>query len=332
MAEIDREAIRSIVEQVLARKGFLSSPAGPAAVTETGPAVSAGPAAAVKTVPPEPEVSGPAAQGRDSGVPVEVSARHVHLSPAAAAVLFGPGAALTEKRALSQPGEFLSDQRVRLIGPRGEIDNVAVLGPLRRTVQAEISATDARELGVDAPLRLSGDLSNAADIDITGPAGTLRAKGAAIIARIHLHLRPEDAVNYGVKNGDSVRVRVRGARPLVFEDVAVRVDEHFTPALHLDLDEANACLPGPAARAEILSDGGAPVSAVPCPAGQAEPSRPSLITETEARRMVQKCGGKISLPRGTILTPSAKDVFLHAHCAVEYTGRGETRPGEERKC
>ncbi|MDR2257763.1 MAG: phosphate propanoyltransferase [Treponema sp.] len=313
MDNINKEAIRAIVEQVAARLGLLDVPAAPSGAASpgsgpAGPAVC--PAAAIR-------------QGGGSGIPAEVSARHIHLTAGALEALFGPGAVLMEMRALSQPGEFLSDKRVRLAGPKGAIDHVAVLGPLRREIQAEVSVTDARTLGINPPLRVSGDLSRAADIDITGPAGTLCAKGAAIIARNHLHLRPADTGRYQVRNGDSVRVRVHTERPLVFEDVAVRVDDNFMPALHLDFDEANACMLKAGDRAEILSPSGAAAvtaaePAIPAP----ELSKPALITEAEAKRMVQRSGEKIILPGGSILTPSAKDVFLHAHCIVEYTGRG----------
>jgi propanediol utilization protein len=235
----------------------------------------------------------------------------VHLTGEALLALFGPEAVMGNLRALSQPGEFLSDKRVKLKGPKGEIDNVAVLGPARKAVQAEISQTDARLLGVAAPLRISGDLSGAADIDITGPAGTLHAKGAAIVAANHLHLRPADAQRYGVKNGDSVRVRVKTGRPLVFEQVAVRVSDHYMPALHLDFDEANACMLGGGDTAEILDCAGAA-------AKPGKPGKPALITEGDAKRLVLKGGEKAVLPKGSILTPSAKDVFLHAHCTVVF--------------
>jgi propanediol utilization protein len=331
MDKIDREEIRAIVEQVAARLGLLDPAAIPSGAGKPG---SAGPEAARGALP------GAAGQGGAAGISAEVSARHVHLTAGALELLFGPGAVLAETRALSQPGEFLSDRRVRLAGPRGAIDNVAVLGPLRRAVQAELSVTDARSLGINPPLRVSGDLSGAADIDIAGPAGTLHAKGAAIIARNHLHLRPADAGLYQVRNGDSVRVRVYTERPLVFEDVAVRVDDNFMPALHLDFDEANACMLKAGDRVEIVSPAGTAVAkaaepASPAPewsrpapitgaAGGSAPewSRPALITEAAAKRMVQKNGERIILPRGSILTPSAKDVFLHARCTVEYAGPG----------
>jgi propanediol utilization protein len=340
MDKINKAEIRAIVEQVAARLGLLDVPA--AALPSGAESQGAGLAAARGT-PPGHKVSGPVSPaacpaaaigqggGSGSGIPAEVSARHVHLSAGALEALFGPGTVLAETRALSQPGEFLSDRRVRLAGPKGAIDHVAVLGPLRRAVQAELSVTDARTLGINPPLRVSGNLPGAADIDIAGPAGTLHAKGAAIIARNHLHLRPADAGLYQVRNGDSVRVRVHTERPLVFEDVAVRVDDNFMPALHLDVDEANACMLKAGDRAEIIPSGAATASlAGIAPARAAETagepspewSKPALITEAAAKRMVQRNGEKIILPSGSILTPSAKDVFLHARCTVEYAGRG----------
>jgi propanediol utilization protein len=297
-----KEDVRKIVEQVLEKRGLAARS-------------------------PVPE----ALRGR---LPVEASARHVHLTAEAAEALFGPGAALTEKRALSQGGEFLSGERVRLIGPKGDIADVAILGPFRRALQVELSLTDARLLGVTAPLRLSGDLSGAADIYIAGPAGVIHARGAAIVAKNHLHLRPRDAREFGVENGSRVRVRLRTARPLVFEDVIVRVAEHFMPALHLDFDEANACMLTAEDTAEILDCGGVapppserlpepPLSerspvAPPSESSKPLPAKPVLITEAEAKRLAAGSGGSLRLPRGSILTPSAKDVFLYARCKVEF--------------
>jgi propanediol utilization protein len=301
--EPDKEEIRKIVEQVLEKRGLLAPP---------------------------PDSRFPE-QAPESGVcprriPAEASARHVHLTAEAAAVLFGPGAVLTESRALSQPGEFLSGERVRLIGPTGEIGNAAILGPLRKAVQVEISLTDARLLGVKAPLRLSGDLSGAADIYIAGPAGVIHARGSAIIARNHLHLRPQDARELQVENGARVRVRLRTERPLVFEEVIVRVREDFMPALHLDFDEANACMLKAGDTAEILEAPALPVPAQPSesaakpapPLPEAAAAKPVLVTEAEAKRLVPGSGGILRFPRGSILTPSAKDVFLYARCKVEF--------------
>jgi propanediol utilization protein len=306
---IGKDDIRKIVEQVLAAKGYI--PAGPAPAAKTG-RDPAKPAPALRSAAPAVQDRGRIAP---PFVPAEASARHVHLTEEAFGVLFGPGAALAEKRALSQPGEFLSEQRVRISGPKGEIGNIAVLGPLRKAVQAELSLTDARILGIEAPLRLSGDLSGAAEIGMTGPAGTLRVK-AAIIAKRHIHLRPEDAELLRLKNGDTARLRVRGKRPVIFEDVSVRVSENFMPALHLDFDEANACMLSCGDQAEILDR--PPVNCAP-PDGQAAGrGGAALITEQDAKRLVLNCGGgPLKLPKKSIITPSAKDVFLHSRCKIE---------------
>jgi hypothetical protein len=193
--------------------------------------------------------------------------------------------------------------------------------------------TDARLLGVDAPLRLSGDLSGAAEIEIAGTEGALRAK-AAIVAKIHLHLRPCDAGVLGLKDGLSVRVCIRSRRPLAFEDVPVRVREDFMPALHIDFDEANACMfkagdrceilpPEPSSRTENgVRTAGCTADGVQALRSQTArfPARPvslsTLITEADAKRLV-KPGGKVRLPKGSILTPSAKDIFAEAYCKIE---------------
>ena len=173
-------------------------------------------------------------------VPVEVSARHVHLSKADVEKLFGPGHKLTHKRDLSQTGEFLSEERVTLRGPKGEMKNVAVLGPERSATQVELSLSDARALGVEVPLRLSGDLSGAADITIISPACELNARGCAIAALSHIHLTPEDAQAMGLSDKQLVSVDVDGDRPVTFRNVVVRVKPSFRKFMHIDFDEANA--------------------------------------------------------------------------------------------
>lgn len=182
--------------------------------------------------------------GTGGTLPLEVSARHVHLTKEAVEVLFGAGAALTPKRMLSQPGEFLSEQRVKLVTAKGAIDNVAVLGPERKQVQTELSYTDCRELGIKAPVNLSGDLSGAADVVIIGERGVYEAKGSAIVAKAHIHLTPADAVRHGLSDRQSVKVKIESARPVTIEDVMVRVSESFSAAVHIDFDEANAAAAG----------------------------------------------------------------------------------------
>ena len=173
-------------------------------------------------------------------VPVEISARHVHLTEEALSVLFGAGYQLSQKRDLSQPGQFLAQERVKLVTRKGEIDNVAVLGPARKQVQVELSLTDTRSLGISAPVRLSGDLSGGGDVLILGPKGMYEAKGSVIVAKAHVHMTPEDAKNYGVRDGQTVRIRLDTARPATLDNVEVRVSSASRLAVHIDFDEANA--------------------------------------------------------------------------------------------
>lgn len=172
-------------------------------------------------------------------LPVEASGRHVHVTAREAQALFGHG--LTPKRPLSQPGQFLCEERVTLRTPKGEFRNVAVLGPERPENQVEISLTDAVALGLTPPVRLSGNVEGTPGVDLIGPLGQVRLSRGVIVARRHIHLPPEDAERRGLRNGDSVKLKVFGDRPLIFEEVSVRVSPGFAPAVHLDFDEANAC-------------------------------------------------------------------------------------------
>lgn len=172
---------------------------------------------------------------------IEASGCHVHLTQAAIETLFGEGAVLKKRRDLSQPGEYLSEQRVKLVTKDGCVENVAVLGPPREAVQVELSKTDCRKLGLTAPVNLSGNLDGASDVMIIGSHGEMKANGSVIVARNHIHMRPQDAEAYGVGDGERVRVEVESDRKVIFEDVPIRVSEKFAPAMHIDFDEANAC-------------------------------------------------------------------------------------------
>ena len=172
-------------------------------------------------------------------VPLEASGRHVHVTQEQAVTLFGHP--LTPARPLSQPGQYLARERVTVTGPKGSIENVAVLGPARKEGQAELSLTDGRALGLELPVRLSGDVADSPGITLTGSAGTVRLPQGAIAARRHIHLTPEAAENFGVRDRQVVRLQTFTGRPLVFDDVVVRVSGDFSPAVHLDYDEANAC-------------------------------------------------------------------------------------------
>lgn len=172
---------------------------------------------------------------------IEASGCHVHLNQTAIEALFGKGATLKKRRDLSQPGEFLSEQRVKLVTKDGCVENVAVLGPARQNIQVELSQTDCRKLGLKAPVNLSGNLDGASDVMIIGTHGEIKANGSVIVARNHIHMRPQDAEEYGVSDGDKVRVEIASDRKVIFEDVPIRVNENFAPAMHIDFDEANAC-------------------------------------------------------------------------------------------
>ncbi len=182
--------------------------------------------------------------GEKNPVPIESSARHVHLTKEAVECLFGKGTTLTKKRDLSQPGEFLSEQRLKLVTAKGEIANVAVLGPERKAVQVELSMTDCRSLGIKAPVNLSGDLTGAGDVYLVSENAVYDAKQSVIVAQNHIHMTPSDAEYYGVKDNQSVRVTTNTPRPVTFENVLIRVSPKFALAMHIDFDEANACCLG----------------------------------------------------------------------------------------
>lgn len=182
--------------------------------------------------------------GEKNPVPIESSARHVHLAKEAVECLFGKGTTLTKKRDLSQPGEFLSEQRLKLVTAKGEIANVAVLGPERKAVQVELSMTDCRSLGIKAPVNLSGDLTGAGDVYLVSENAVYDAKQSVIVAQNHIHMTPSDAEYYGVKDNQSVKVTTNTSRPVTFDNVLIRVNPKFALAMHIDFDEANACCLG----------------------------------------------------------------------------------------
>lgn len=186
-------------------------------------------------------------------IPVGISARHIHLCREHLKVLFGPEAQLNVFRALPQPGEFAAQERVTLVGPRlRAIENVRVLGPLRDFTQVEISRTDARILGINPPVRASGDLKNSSAISIIGPAGTVVLEEGVIIANRHIHLSPDDAAFFGVRDNDVVDVRVISEKPTILGKVQIRVSPKFVLYMHLDTDDANAAAIDENAMVEIL--------------------------------------------------------------------------------
>ena len=187
----------------------------------------------------------------DQSIPVELSGRHVHLGEGDAHALFGTP--LTPVQELSQPGQYVCKERVRLVGPKGVLDNVAVLGPARSATQIEISLTDARILGMDVPIRQSGDIEGTPGIILTSGRKIIGIEQGVIVAGRHIHMSPADAERFNVKDRQLVCVRMDGKRPAIFRDVLVRVHKDFRLAMHIDFDEANGCGCGPDMRCTLVS-------------------------------------------------------------------------------
>lgn len=172
---------------------------------------------------------------------VEASGKHVHLNREAIDALFGEGYQLTKAKELSQPGQYACKERVTLIGPKGSLHNVVVLGPERKESQVEVSLTDSVVLGVSVPVKESGKLEGTPGIVIASGSNMIRLERGLIAAQRHIHVKAEDAEKFNVKNGEIVQVKVFGKRPLIFDDVLVRVSSNYETYMHIDYDEANAC-------------------------------------------------------------------------------------------
>ena len=184
---------------------------------------------------------------------IETSARHVHVSREALDILFGKGYELTPKKWLSQPGQFASEERIQVIGPKGSFPAVSILGPIRKNTQIELSASDARSIGITAPIRESGDIDGSSACRLVGPSGEVSLDKGVIIAKRHIHATPADAEKYGLEDKQIVQVKAGGdERSLVFGDVVVRVHENFSWAMHIDTDESNAANLTPGYCGEII--------------------------------------------------------------------------------
>lgn len=190
----------------------------------------------------------------DSSFEVEASGRHVHLSRKELDALFGTGYELTKAKDLSQPGQYASKERLTVVGPKGAFHNVVILGPVRKESQVEVSLTDCLQLGVKAPIRESGDIEGTPGIVLVNGDKSVSLDKGLIVAKRHVHMTPEDAEKLGVKNHDIVKVKVEGARPLVFDDVVIRVSPKFATYMHIDYDEANACGFSKGIRGRIIKD------------------------------------------------------------------------------
>ncbi|ASS99256.1 propanediol utilization protein [Geobacillus thermocatenulatus] len=180
------------------------------------------------------------AKSKELRIPVGVSNRHVHLSHHEVEVLFGKGYELTPYRSLSQPGQFAAEETVTLVGPKGVLSKVRILGPARELTQVEISRTDGFTLGIHPPVRLSGSIEGTPGITLVGKAGSITISQGVIVAKSHVHMSPNDAKEFNVKDGDRLIVQAISDRSIIFPEVVVRVNERFTLDFHIDTDEANA--------------------------------------------------------------------------------------------
>lgn len=185
---------------------------------------------------------------------VETSARHVHVDRKTLDILFGEGYELTHKKDLSQPGQFACEERIQVIGTKGSFPSVSILGPIRPNTQVELSAADARSIGVKAPVRESGDIAGSGACKLVGPKGEVEISEGVIVAKRHIHCTPEDAEKYGLSDKQVVSVKIESAeRSLVFGDVVVRVSPKFALAMHIDTDESNAAGATPGLMGEIIA-------------------------------------------------------------------------------
>jgi len=185
-------------------------------------------------------------------VPVGVSARHIHLSQEHVEILFGAGAALTEMKPLSQPGQYAANETVAVIGPKGSFPKVRILGPVRPSTQLEVSRTDAFAIGINPPVRESGDIADTPGITIKGPAGEVTLEKGVIVAARHIHFHTDDAAQWGIADKQRLTVRLNGERGLVLENVIARVSPDFALDMHIDTDEANAAGAKTGDEAEII--------------------------------------------------------------------------------
>ncbi|WP_282172548.1 phosphate propanoyltransferase [Cytobacillus firmus] len=180
--------------------------------------------------------------GKNHSIPMAVSARHCHLSQRDLEILFGTGYQLTKKADLSQPGQFAANETITIAGPRGSLEKVRILGPARNMTQVEVSRTDSIKLGLKPPLRESGNIEGSSPVTLIGPKGSLYKKEGLIIAQAHIHMAPEDAEAFGLKNGEYVKVEAEGDRPITFGNVLIRICNRYRLEMHIDTDEANAGL------------------------------------------------------------------------------------------
>lgn len=266
-------------------------------------------------------------QPPDSSVPIAISARHVHLSEEHVEQLFGKGYQLTKRADLSQPGQFAAEETVHVAGPKGSFARVRVLGPARKLTQVEVSQTDTITLGVSAPVRESGDIQGSAPITLIGPKGSVRLAEGLIVAQAHIHMSPQDALRYQVKDQEFVEVLIHSERPLRLQRVKIRVSERYRLEMHIDTDEANAAFLQKKGRGQLLKAG-----EVSSPQPLIDVSPRERVSSTERVSYTKKLltkedleslqGTEVHLPKGTIVTDLAKDLARERGIALSFeTGK-----------
>ncbi|TSI07878.1 phosphate propanoyltransferase [Lysinibacillus sp. BW-2-10] len=248
----------------------------------------------------------------DQKIPIAISARHVHLSLEHIEHLFGEGYTLTPKSELSQPGQFAAMEQVTIVGPKDAISNVRVLGPARDLTQVEVSLTDARKLGIPAPLRFSGDIQNSAPVTIVGPKGSIYLHEGCIVAASHIHMSPEDARRFNVTDGQSINVRAYSARPVIFTNVKIRVSERYQLEMHIDTDEGNAAFIQGSAYGEIISEEetNQPIPTIKKEASTPEQKKELIVYQKKVlteQAVLKLTTPELLLPKKTIVTALAED-------------------------
>ena len=256
-----------------------------------------------------------ARRGLSRFVPAGISARHVHLAEADIEVLFGKGYHLHPIRPLSQPGQFAAREQVTVIGPRGRLEHVRVLGPARRESQVEISCSDTFVLGAkNCPVRLSGDLKGSPGVKLLGPEGQVELKQGLIVAARHLHMNEEQAGAFGIHDGQVVSVKITGARPCILDQVICRTGRGHELELHLDTDEANACALGNGDLVEVLvpgrkeaaSEGAGEPEPAPVPQVPEEEIL-DLVTERDINDAFRDNKPRVYCGKRALITPAATD-------------------------
>ena len=255
-------------------------------------------------------------------IPIGISARHIHLKQEHVEHLFGKGEQLTAKKMLSQPGQFAANETLIIVGPKGSISNVRVLGPARSLTQVEVSHTDAIALGIQPPIRESGNIEGSASCTLVGPKGSLYLHEGVIIAQAHIHMSPGEADGLNVFDGEYVSIKTQGIRPVTFHHVKVRVSERYRLEMHIDTDEANAGFLKSGATGTLLKDNAEELtynSSQKATAVQTNEINERIITEKD---LLAYQGQTIIVPQFTRFTALAMDAVVTLGISIQYKDEG----------